>query len=196
MSTDLGLVELIGTEAVGQPGQRRFRVFARGRRGSAIMWMEKEQLNSLSLALDQFLAHLTQGQVLRTEAQAGQISLPPGMPANFPQPPDSDFQVAEMKISYEQDRSLFLLTSIPFELIMERGEIVQARINEKGAVTLLFTLEQAQRLSSTITLIVSAGRPVCPLCKTPLDGSPHACVKQNGHRAILLAEEEDEEEEE
>jgi len=37
---------------------------------------------------------------------------------------------------------------------------------------------------------------VCPLCQTPLDGGPHACVKQNGHHEIVqIVEAEDEEEE-
>ncbi|MDQ2903995.1 MAG: DUF3090 family protein, partial [Chloroflexota bacterium] len=70
MSTDLGIVELLGAEAVGQPGQRRFRLFARSSRGTAVMWMEKEQLSTLSVAVDRLLAHITEGQVLRVEAQA------------------------------------------------------------------------------------------------------------------------------
>src|SRR5947209_9873183 len=110
MSTDLGPVEVLGAEAIGQPGQRRFRLFARSKRGSAIMWIEKEQLNDLSLKVDRFLAQLTQGQVLRTEAQAGglQASMV-NMPADFPASPDRDFQIAELRIGYDDRRSLFLL---------------------------------------------------------------------------------------
>jgi Protein of unknown function (DUF3090) len=92
MSTDLGPVEVLGAEAIGQPGQRRFRLFARSKRGSAIMWMEKEQLNELSLRVDRYLAQLTQGQVLRTEAQAGGLQASTmNMPADFPASPDQDF---------------------------------------------------------------------------------------------------------
>jgi len=36
---------------------------------------------------------------------------------------------------------------------------------------------------------------VCPLCGAPLDGGPHACVKQNGHHEIVQLVEDDEEEE-
>ena len=48
MSKELGTAELLGADAVGQPGQRRFCLFVRGRHGTALMWMEKDQLNRLS----------------------------------------------------------------------------------------------------------------------------------------------------
>jgi uncharacterized repeat protein (TIGR03847 family) len=191
MSVDLGQVDMLGAEAVGQPGQRRFRLFVRSRRGSAIMWMEKEQLNGLSLALDRFLAQLTEGQVLRTEAQAGQLPVVEGMPANFPSTPDYEFQVAQIKIGYEEVAELFLLSVIPLEIVTGPGEEPEAVIDEDAAVLFFFTRQQAQRLTTAISVIVTSGRPVCPLCGTPLDGGPHACVKQNGHHKIMLVDEEE-----
>ena len=77
---------------------------------------------------------------------------------------------------------------------MERGQEPRAIIREDEAISIFFTLEQAQALTSSITLLVSSGRPVCPLCHTPLDGGPHACVKQNGHREVVQVLEEGEEE--
>src|SRR6266487_2267055 len=167
MSVELGSVRVLGADAVGQPGQRRFRLFVQTARGSAIMWMEKEQLNSLSLTLDRFLAYLTEGQILRTEARVGEQPMPGKMPADFPEIPSYEFQVGQMKLSYDEENTAFMLSVI------------------------------AQELSRAITAVTSAGRPVCPLCGAPLDGAPHACVKQNGHREILqieTSEEEDEEE--
>src|SRR6266702_3114665 len=70
MSKDLGPIEIVGAEAIGQPGQRRFRLFAMIHNISVALWMEKEQLNNLSIALDRILAQLTEGRILRTEAQA------------------------------------------------------------------------------------------------------------------------------
>jgi uncharacterized repeat protein (TIGR03847 family) len=194
MSTDLGLAEILGAEAIGQPGQRRFRLFARSGRGSVIMWMEKEQLNHLSLIVDRFLAQLTRGQILRTEAQAGGIQANMlQMPSDFPLPPDHDFQVAELRINYDERRSMFQLVAVPLEILMEPGQEPMARVNEEGAVSFLFTTRQARALTNTVSIIVPAGRPVCPLCGTPLDGSPHACVRQNGHREIVPVVEDDEE---
>jgi uncharacterized repeat protein (TIGR03847 family) len=193
MSKDLGPINALGAEAIGQPGQRRFRLFARSKRGAAFIWMEKEQLNHLSLIIDRFLAQLSQGQVLRTEAQAGGLpATTTSLPVDFPLSPEHDFQVAELRINYEERRSMFQLVAVPLEIIMQPGEEPAARINETDAVSFLFTQQQAQALTNTIAAIVPAGRPVCPLCGTPLDGSPHACVRQNGHREIVPLVEDDE----
>lgn len=195
MSSDLGPVEVLGAEAIGQPGQRRFRLFARSRRGSIVMWLEKEQLNSLSIAIDRVLAQLTEGRVLRTEAQAGTPPTPAGMPANFPKQPTYEFQVAQMRLDYEEPRDMLVLIAAPLEIVLEPGQEPQAIIREEDEVSMLFTQQQAEALTSAINVLVTSGRPVCPLCGTPLEFGPHACVKQNGHREIVQVVEEDEEEE-
>jgi uncharacterized repeat protein (TIGR03847 family) len=195
MSIELGSVELLGADAIGQPGQRRFCLFARSWRGSALMWMEKEQLNRLSLTLDRVLAQLTEGQVLRTEAQVGIRPAPTSLPADFPRTPEYDFRQSQLSLAYDQSEAMFSCTVTPVEVIMELGEEPQALPHDEEAVSFLFTHKQAQDLSSTITVLVTGGRPTCPLCGAPLDGGPHACVKQNGHHEIVqIIEEEDEEE--
>jgi len=68
-------------------------------------------------------------------------------------------------------------------------------IQEDEAISFQFSQQQAQELAGTINVLMTGGRPVCPLCGTPLDGGPHACVKQNGyHEIVQVIEEEDEEE--
>jgi len=185
MSKDLGLVTRLGADAVGQPGQRRFRLFASSSEGSAVMWMEKEELNRLSLLVDRVLAQISEGQVLRTEAEAGQMPSTPGMPSDFPIRPDFDFQVAELSMTYDEGNERFLLTASPLEMEEGDGQEVRAWANDEEAISFSFSQFQAQELTRNITLLVRSGRPVCPLCGTPLDGSPHACVKQNGHREIV-----------
>lgn len=197
MSVDLGTVSILGAEAVGQPGQRRFRLFVRNARGSAVMWMEKEQLNSLALTIDRFLAQLTEGQVLRIEAQAGGFHSSSTMPADFPTVPDYELQVGRFILGYDEPHKTFLLSAVPMEVRMELGQEPELLLREEDAVTFGFTQHQAQNLTITVTSVVSGGRPVCPLCRTPLDGGPHACVKQNGHREILqIQRDQDDDEEE
>jgi uncharacterized repeat protein (TIGR03847 family) len=200
MSTaDLGLAKLVGADAVGQPGQRRFRLFVLGQRPalSAVMWLEKEQLNNLSLALDRVLAQLSEGRILRTEAQAGPPPRPLEMPTTFPKRPDYEFQIGRLLLNYEENRDLLVLIAVPMEIRMEaREQDPRIFLLEEDALSFLFTLEQAHELTRSIAVLVSSGRPVCPLCHTPLDGGPHACVKQNGHREIVQVLEEDDEEEE
>ena len=196
MSIELGHVELLGVDTIGQPGQRRFYLFARSWRGTTLMWMEKEQLNRLSLTLDRALAQLTEGQVLRTEAQAGSQPTPKGIPADFPRTPEYDFRESHMTLTYDERDAMFTFTIAPLEIVMDQGQEPLALVREEEAVSFLFTHKQAQDLSSIINLLMTGGRPVCPLCQTPLDGGPHACVKQNGHHEIVqIVEAEDEEEE-
>jgi len=195
MSVDLGHVSVLGAEAVGQPGQRRFRLFAQSVRGSAVMWMEKEHLNSLSLALDRFLAMISEGQILRTEARAGKSPTPKGMPEGFPVHPTYEFQVGQMKLNYDEQEEVFQLSVTPLEIEMERGREPQISMRDEDAVSFFFGQVDAHELSNAIAQVVVAGRPVCPLCHAPLDGGPHACVKQNGHREILQIEEQEEEDE-
>jgi uncharacterized repeat protein (TIGR03847 family) len=159
------------------------------------MWMEKEQLNSLAIALDRSLALLTEGQVLRTEAHASVKPELQSMPADFPRNPTYDFQVGQMRLNFDESDTTFLLSVTPLEIVMERGEEPQLVMREEDSVSFVFTQQEAQHLSNSITAVVSAGRPVCPLCHTPLDGGPHACVKQNGHREIIQIEERGDEEE-
>lgn len=193
MSKDLGLIEIVGAEAIGEPGQRRFRLFAMIHNISVALWMEKEQLNNLSIALDRILAQLTEGRILRTEAQATPPSPPRGAPASFPTKPDFEFQVGQLRISYDERRGLLVLTSIPLGIVMEPGQEPQVILRDTDTLSFRFTLEQAQELARSITILVSSGRPTCPLCKAPLDGGPHACVKQNGHRELVQALEDDDE---
>lgn len=185
MSKDLGPIDIVGAEAIGQPGERRFRLFAMIHNISVALWMEKEQLNNLSIALDRILAQLTEGRILRTEAQASPPVPPQGAPAHFSANPEFEFQVGQLRISYDENRNMLELISIPLGIVMEPGQEPQVILRDDETLSFRFTLLQAKELASSITILVSSGRPTCPLCKAPLDEGPHACVKQNGHRELV-----------
>src|SRR6266581_5118242 len=128
MIRELGHVEIVGAESIGQPGQRGFRLFALVRDTSVALWMEKEQLNNLSIALDRILAQLTEGRILRTEAQASPLPPLQGAPANFPAKPNYEFQVGQLRISYDERRNLLVLISVPLEIVMEPGQEPQVSL--------------------------------------------------------------------
>lgn len=195
---DLGIAEILGAEAIGQPGQRRFRLFVRTQAHSAILWIEKEQLLNLSLVLDRMLAQISEGRILRTEAVAGGFPTEGGtLPGDFPALPDYELRVGQLRLSFDGQQEVFALGAVPFEIEEDEQGEPQIVLLSEEELSLLFTLEQAQDLTLRITSLVRGGRPVCPLCHTPLDGRPHACVKQNGHREILqVLEVEDEDDEE
>jgi hypothetical protein len=190
MSLNLGLVSLLGVDAVGQLRLRRFRLYALSASGSVVMWIEKEPLNSLSFAIDHALAEVTEGKILRIEAQAGEKKEPEemGMPANFPYTPTSEFQVGHMSLDLFEQERLFLVKAVPLEVTMSSGEDAQLVLNEEKKVLFKFSLAQAQRLARSIDQAITAGCSICPLCHASLDFHPHSCAKQNGHKKILRFE--------
>ena len=63
-------------QAIGDPGQRTFRILIESQDGrAAALWLEKEQLQALGLAVEQLLAEL-QGRM----ATSGRA---PGQPSQF-----------------------------------------------------------------------------------------------------------------
>ena len=52
---EMGRIARLKADAVGEPGERRFRLIAESLEGrSAVMWMEKEQMFLLGEALQEF----------------------------------------------------------------------------------------------------------------------------------------------
>ena len=59
MTIEFGVARGIDAQAFGQPGQRTFRLRILGANAeSASLWMEKEQMQALSIALKQMLSQL------------------------------------------------------------------------------------------------------------------------------------------
>jgi uncharacterized repeat protein (TIGR03847 family) len=166
---DFGLVDAVDAEAIGAPGQRTFRVRARAGAQFAALWMEKQQLAALGRAISQLLAE-------RSRAR-GRPATRPAPLGPFTERPDIDLQIVRLGLDYdaERDRLVLLADDAPG---YERGETptVRLEIARAGALALVRTIEQ----------VVAAGRPLCPLCGQPLEGSgQHFCPGSNGHSKEL-----------
>jgi uncharacterized repeat protein (TIGR03847 family) len=179
---DFGQVDLLDAEAIGKPGRRRFRLFARARGRTAGLWIEREQMQALADAIDQVLAQIAGGEVFRNllPPEAGEV---PGAPADFPDHPDIEFQIGELSLGYDERDNALAVLATPLELVEEGGEMRARRSEEPGFAARL-NRDQATTLSQHILSILSAGRPRCNLCGAPLGPEPHACPKQNGHHPI------------
>jgi hypothetical protein len=193
MRVDLGPVTVLGADVITQTDPPQFRLFAQSHVGSVVMWLEKEQMDGLSAALDRSLVLLTEVQVLRTEVQVSGRQTPQGLPANFPRSPDYECQVGQMRLTFYEHDSSFLLNIVPLEVSIEQKREPQVYLHKEDTLLLTFTQRQAQNLSSSIRNIISVGDPICPFCRKTLERQPHTCVKQNGHKAIIhILEDEDE----
>ncbi len=179
---DFGLVDAVDAEAIGQPGQRTFRVRARSGDSYAALWLEKEQLAQLGRLFSQIIAERSR-QRGRPTAEVEPVG-------NFPQTAQVDMQVARLGLDYDTDneRVILLADDVP---TLERGgsPAFRMEISRDQAIALMAGIEDA----------VSGGRPLCPLCHQPLEaeGQPHFCPHTNGHSKDLevppLNEDEDDE---
>ena len=162
--TEFGPVQHLSADAVGEPGQRRFRIRAISQGSSyAFVWMEKEQLSALGEAVETTLA----------DAGAGPAQPQPNQPeAVFPLQANLELDVRSGRLSLGLNEET------------NRVVVVAAAATGEGdgeAISLEFDFGIAHRLRAQIADVVSAGRQPCPFCGAPIDPQGHICPRSNGH---------------
>lgn len=174
MTTDFGLARGIDTQSFGQPGQRTFRLRIVGAEGdTASVWLEKEQLQALSLALKQMMAQLEY-----------ENEPPPADAGDFPTVAAHDFRAGRMGMGFHAaDRSVVLFL---FE--------VTADEDDDATLQVRMTQEQSASLTQQLDEVIAGGRPLCALCGNAIDAEGHMCVRTNGHSNQPIPREESEEE--
>ena len=177
---DYRVLTRLEAEALGRPGQRTFRLIVGNDRGeTAVLWIEKEQLQALGEAIDRLLAQLGPRRTRRLDVRPA----PPQPAAPLVDPPAAEFKIGRLGLGYDAEESRCLLVAHDIE-----GD-------PEGPPTLrcLITRAQFRHLSEQIAGLMAAGRPLCPMCGTPLSDEPHFCPPSNGH---LHRSDEDEDENE
>jgi uncharacterized repeat protein (TIGR03847 family) len=165
---DYGRVDSIDAEAIGPPGQRRFRLTAVAGDQSASLWLEKEQLAALGTAIEQ--------QLVRSNRQQRRIEpSPEDEPLPFPLNPTLDARVAQLSLGFDEGRSLFLI----------QAAVVDPEQRRQAAFSCMADLAQSRRLTRVIARLMAAGRPTCPLCGAVIEGVHH-CPRSNGHTDIAI----------
>lgn len=161
---DFGQADLLEPEAIGEPGKRVFRLRVMGGGEAASLWLEKEQLAALTLAIRQLLEQADDDEP-SDEAE-------PSTPAQpFPERPQVDFKLGRLGIGYDEDHRMVTI----FAYEMEEPE--QAPPNFACQVSLNQCATFAEQAEATI----SAGRPICVLCGSSIDQDGHKCLRRNGH---------------
>lgn len=161
MTADFGTARAVDARAYGEPGQRTFQLrIIGGNLESASLWLEKQQLQALSLALTQVLSQLG-----RADGGAQDIG-------SFPQQAEHDFKVGRMAIGFDQAEGAVVLQV--FEISREEEE-------EEPDVQVRMTEDACASLNARLQEIIAAGRPQCPLCGQVIDPEGHACIRSNGH---------------
>lgn len=152
----------IAADAVGQPGQRRFRIRVSEESGaSATVWLEKEQLAAVGEAIE---------TILRDEEYEHRPLPPDDRPPApvFPLSTTVEFRGAQLSLGVNRDR---------------RRLVLMASDGDDDGLSLAAEVDYVRgfEIREEIREVVAAGRPPCPLCGGPMDPSGHVCPRSNGH---------------
>jgi uncharacterized repeat protein (TIGR03847 family) len=167
-SADFGPVTRLRADAVGQPGQRAFRVLVESGHSSACLWVEREQLQALAMLIEQLLSGWPAIQI------RGGTPVPAAQPepaTEFPARPDVDFRVGQLALGYDERSSLYVLLA----------HSVESESESDPDFTCQATRPQLRAFGESITPLLAAGRPRCPMCEAPLGPGKHRCPRSNGH---------------
>ena len=168
---DLGPVDRITADAVGEPGLRTFYLQARRGTDLVTLIVEKEQVRLLAASVLDLLA--TIGLETGTGPEEDEMDLE--------QPFEPRWRAGRLSIGYEEDSDQFLLEIEEFQPELEDDDPRSLLLGDPETVRLLATREQMFALSRHGAEVAQRGRPTCQYCGNPMDPEGHACPAMNGH---------------
>ncbi|HEY95514.1 MAG TPA: DUF3090 family protein [Dehalococcoidia bacterium] len=156
---------LLSVISVGVPGKRTFFLVIGEKEEWIRLWLEKEHLEALSIAIDQFIVRLSQELRQYSNEPSIQSSgddLPVGLPSG-------EFEVDQIGIGFDNEKVVFEFLVHALGPQNVDGIMVSCRINPR----------KVRRLGNLAREICAAGRPRCKLCGRPIDPTGHDCPMQN-----------------
>ena len=166
-----GDAQVLRAEALGEPGHRRFRMLAAIDGETHILWMEKQQMQALGLALEQLLEQLPDAPTLFASDLLGGL---------LDEDTHNQFRVGRIEIAFDERLE---------RIIIAVHDIEQEETEESPTLAVRISRDQARSLSAEAATIVARGRPRCPMCGSPMDPEGHVCPQQNGHLPLTFQDE-------
>ncbi len=168
---DLGPVDRITTDAMGEPGMRTFYLQARSGDEIVTVVVEKEQVQLLGASVLELLADIDRetGQGPEDDEMALQ------------EPVDPRWRAGRLSIGLDEERDLFLLEIEEFQQELEEDDPALLLREDPETVRLWATREQMLALSRRGAAVAERGRPACQFCGNPIDPQGHTCPAMNGH---------------
>jgi uncharacterized repeat protein (TIGR03847 family) len=168
---DFNPVTHITTDAIGKPGQRVFYIQGWQEEGQIVtIILEKAQVQTLALGIEQFLAEVQQKypELVEASAEFNEEKM------HISPPVDPLFRAGELGLAYDAELDRMVL--VAREILAEGVEPEEASL-----VRFWCTRSQMRALASWALEIANRGRPICPQCGEPMDPEGHFCPKKNGH---------------
>jgi uncharacterized repeat protein (TIGR03847 family) len=171
---DLGAVDRITADAIGEPGMRVFYLQARAGEQLITVVVEKQQVQLLATSVLELLADIPH------ETGAG----PADDAMALEQPFEPRWRAGRISIGYDGEDDRFLLEVTEFEPEVDEDEDDPRSLLEEEPETIRVwaTREQMLALSRYGAAVAERGRPACQFCGNPIDPEGHTCPATNGHR--------------
>lgn len=168
---DLNPVEHLTADALGPPGKRVF--YLQGWQGerTVTLIIEKIQLQTLAVGVEQFLAEIQEKFPDLAEASADYVE----ERMHINPPVDPLFRAGEIGLGYESEQDLIVL--VIRELLPEDVDKEEA-----GVVRFWGTRTQVRAMARWGMEVAGRGRQTCPQCGQPMEPEGHFCPKKNGHK--------------
>ncbi|MEO7006029.1 MAG: DUF3090 domain-containing protein [Terrimesophilobacter sp.] len=162
---------VVGT--VGEPGSRTFYLQARDGARIVSVALEKEQSEVLAVKIEEVLDELM-------AAEGNPFSVPAATPIelvdNNPleHPVDPAFRTGTMTLGW--DRSTVQLVIEAFPLVEADEDALDSVAPEPAEMLeVRIPVGTARAFAKRTLEVVGAGRPICPLCGSPMDPDGHIC---------------------
>ncbi|CAN5150741.1 DUF3090 domain-containing protein [soil metagenome] len=163
---------VVGT--LGRPGSRTFYLQVRSRAQIVSVALEKEQSALLAEMIDEILDELMAGE-------GDPFSIPALTPMelidNDPleQPVEERFRTGTMSLGWDPSTAQIVIEIYPSAETDDNGrDPVEADPPEMLLVRA--SVGTARAFARRTREVVGAGRPICPLCGTPIDAGGHVCT--------------------
>lgn len=158
-------VTFLSAIGVGVPGKRTFFLLMGDKEAWMRLWLEKEQLEALALAIDQLLVTYYQ-EFHRFPQESEGPPLSDDAPSGLP---SAELEIDQITISFDREKARldFLVH------VLGPQRIDEAIVNCRA------TLAQLKKLGDQASSVCAAGRPRCQLCGGPIDPTGHTCPKRN-----------------
>ena len=168
---ELGPVDRITADAVGEPGARTFYLQARHGERLISVIVEKQQVQLLAASVLDLLADLDVETGLGPGDEQMELEVPV----------DPRWRAGRLSIGFDQERQLFQLEVEEFQPEVEEDDPRSLLVGEPESIRIWATTEQMLALSRHGSEAAERGRPACQYCGNPMDPEGHACPAMNGH---------------
>ena len=173
---DLGVVDRITADAIGEPGMRTFYIQARAGEQLVTVIVEKEQVELLARSVLELATDIPPDDVLDDE--------PDDVALTLEDPVDPRWRAGRLSIGFDDDQDRFLLEIDEYVPEVEDEDDPRSLlVEEPDSISLWASREQMLALARHGNAVAARGRPRCQFCGNPMDPEGHVCPAMNGHHA-------------